>query len=85
MAACDHFTEVRPTEPMDPQELLVTIGAEAYDLCGRSLGGRSGELARAAQAAAPGVPMTTTRAREALEVGAHLDVLHKRTLYGNLH
>jgi hypothetical protein len=31
------------------------------------------------------MPMTKTRARETLETGQHLDVLHKRTLYGNLH
>lgn len=31
------------------------------------------------------MPMTRSRALGALDVGAHLDVLHKRTLYGNLH
>ncbi|MEC3995152.1 hypothetical protein VSR01_17080 [Actinacidiphila sp. DG2A-62] len=31
------------------------------------------------------MPMTKARVRETLEVGAHLEVLHKRTLYGNLH
>jgi hypothetical protein len=30
------------------------------------------------------MPMTKARVREALEVGGHLPVLHKRTLYGNL-
>jgi hypothetical protein len=67
-AVADHFTEVRPTEPMDPQELLVTIGAEAYNACGRSLGGRSAELARAAQAAAPAVVDGITRGEYALQL-----------------
>jgi hypothetical protein len=31
------------------------------------------------------MPMTKTRAREALKVGGHLPVLHKRTLYGVMH
>lgn len=65
-AVADHFTEVRPTEPMDPQVLVVTIGAEAYKACGRSIGGRSAELARAAQAAAPEVVDGITRGEYAL-------------------
>jgi hypothetical protein len=31
------------------------------------------------------MPMTKTRVREMLEVGGHLPVLHKRTLYGVMH
>ncbi|WP_329368707.1 hypothetical protein OG896_24495 [Streptomyces sp. NBC_00669] len=31
------------------------------------------------------MPMTKTRLLETLDTGAHLPVLHKRTLYGNLH
>lgn len=31
------------------------------------------------------MPMTKSRVREMLEVGGHLPVLHKRTLYGNLY
>lgn len=66
LAVADRFTQVRPTEPTDPQELLVTIGAEAYELCGRSLGGQTAELARAAQAAAPEVVDGITRGEYAL-------------------
>ncbi|WNI20358.1 hypothetical protein [Actinacidiphila sp. ITFR-21] len=68
LAVADHFTNVHPTEVLDPGALVVTIGAEAYNASGRSLNGGTGELSRAALAAAPEVTDDITRGEYALRL-----------------
>jgi hypothetical protein len=68
LAVADHFTKVRSTETLTPDTLAVTIGAEAYNAGGRSIGGRSAELARGAHAAAPDVAGGITRGEYALRL-----------------
>lgn len=68
LAVADHFTNVNPTEVLDPGALVVTIGAEAYNASGRSLGGRTAELSRAALDAAPEATDGITRGEYALRL-----------------
>lgn len=65
-AVAIHLTQVRPTEALAPDALLVCIGAESYKLLGRSFGGRTAQLARAARAAAPDIPDGMPRGKYAL-------------------
>ncbi|WP_225846939.1 hypothetical protein [Streptomyces sp. HPF1205] len=68
LAVADHFAEVRPTEALDTESLVVVISAETYDACGRSIDGRSTSLALAAHAAAPEMTEEMTRGEYALRL-----------------
>lgn len=67
-AVANHFTDVRPTEAMAPAALVVTVSSEAYNACGRSIGGRAAELSRAALAIAPEATGDLTRGEYALRL-----------------
>lgn len=64
----DHFTDTRPTEPMEQGTLLVGISAQAYTVCGRSIGSRAAHITRAALRCAPAQPDGITRGEYALHV-----------------
>ncbi|WP_433856712.1 hypothetical protein [Streptomyces kronopolitis] len=63
-----HFTAIRPTELLEPDALLVSIGAESYNVCGRSLGSDSAHVSRTALSAAPERPDGITRGEYALHL-----------------
>ncbi|MEV5677285.1 hypothetical protein [Streptomyces sp. NPDC052179] len=53
VAVAEHFRSVRPTDALECTDLLVCVGAEAYNFAGRRLDGSSARLAEAALAAMP--------------------------------
>ncbi|MFE4796189.1 hypothetical protein ACFRFL_13995 [Streptomyces sp. NPDC056708] len=66
LAVANHFTTTNPTAVLESNSLLVCIGAEAYNLAGRSVNGDASVMSRAALGAAPEVPEGTTRGEAAL-------------------
>ncbi|WP_019548582.1 hypothetical protein [Streptomyces sulphureus] len=64
----EHFTTTRPTEPLDQNALLVSIGAESYKVCGRSIGSQAAHISRATLSVAPAVEQAITRGEYALRL-----------------
>ncbi|RPK58110.1 hypothetical protein EES44_24570 [Streptomyces sp. ADI96-15] len=53
VAVADHLNATSPDDVLDQQSLLISFGAEAYKLKGRSLNSGAQDLAKAALALAP--------------------------------
>ncbi|MEU6628395.1 hypothetical protein ABZ905_08885 [Streptomyces parvus] len=53
VAVAEHFRIVRPTDALECTDLLVGVGAEAYDFVGRRLDGSAARLSEKALAAMP--------------------------------
>ncbi|WP_228994726.1 hypothetical protein [Streptomyces sp. DH8] len=70
VAVAEHFRTVRPTEPLECTDLLVCVGAEAYNAVGRRLDGSSARLAEAALAAMPRTFGGITRGETVLRIRA---------------
>ncbi|MFE0765414.1 hypothetical protein [Streptomyces smyrnaeus] len=64
----ENLTENRPAESLDNRELLTSIDAEAYKVCGRSIGSRSAHVSRAAMLTAPAATGSITRGEYALRL-----------------
>ncbi|MFZ3595096.1 hypothetical protein [Streptomyces sp. BH104] len=64
----DHFTTERPTDVMEPNELLVGVGTAEYNVCGRSLSTGNAKVSRSAMAIAPEPPAGITRGEYALHL-----------------
>ncbi|MFD9422235.1 MULTISPECIES: hypothetical protein [unclassified Streptomyces] len=70
VAVAEHFRSVRPTDALECTDLLVCVGAEAYNFVGRRLDGSSALLAEAALAAMPHMFGGITRGEAVFHVRA---------------
>ncbi|MFC9341438.1 hypothetical protein ACFT0G_25415 [Streptomyces sp. NPDC057020] len=67
-AVAQHFRTVNPTDVLEATNLVVSVGAEAYNHVGRSLGGDAPSLARTAMAAMPELHGGITRGEYVLHI-----------------
>ncbi|GGZ23674.1 hypothetical protein GCM10010387_16090 [Streptomyces inusitatus] len=72
LAVASHFTETRPTEALERQDLLVAFGASAYKLTDRSISGGADTIARIALDASPEPTSGLTRGEYALWLRKHI-------------
>ncbi|QKW06987.1 hypothetical protein HUT18_11825 [Streptomyces sp. NA04227] len=73
-----HFTTTRPTALLEQDALLVSVGAEAYKVCGRRIGSDAAHVSRTALTVAPSHTGGITRGEYAIRLRGVLASLSTR-------